>query len=152
MSPKKKTGMIDVGAKPVTARFARASADIHMSSKAFAAFLAGACPKGDVLETARVAGVLAAKATPQIIPMCHPLQLNKVNIGFEIDKKTFMITVTAEVKCLGKTGVEMEALTAASVAALTIYDMMKWAGKDMTITEVKLLEKRGGKSGDFKRS
>lgn len=152
MNPKKKIGMVDVGGKSITERYALASADVRLGPKAFEAFLSGACPKGDVLETARVAGILAAKATPQIIPMCHPLELNKVNIDFEINKKTFMITVAAEVKCFGRTGVEMEALTAASVAALTIYDMMKWAGKDMSISEVKLLEKRGGKSGDFKRS
>ncbi len=143
--------MVDVGGKNITKRVAIASSQITMSPDAFAALMEDASPKGDVLETAKVAGIMAAKATPQMIPMCHPLGLNKVNITFEIDKKVFMITSIAEVSCNGRTGVEMEALTAASVAALTIYDMMKWADKSMVISDIKLLEKTGGKSGDFKR-
>ncbi len=146
-----KQGMVDVGGKNITKRVAIASSQIAMSPDAFGALMEDASPKGNVFETAKVAGIMAAKATPQMIPMCHPLGLNKVNITFEIDKKAFMITNIAEVSCNGRTGVEMEALTAASVAALTIYDMMKWADKAMVISQIKLLEKTGGKSGDFRR-
>ena len=144
-------GMVDVGNKEVTQRTAKASAQITFSRSAFEALLAGDCPKGDVLATAKVAGVMAAKSTPQIIPLCHPLALNKVNITFQTHEKTSMITVFSEVKSQGRTGVEMEALTSASAAVLTIYDMMKWADKGMVITDLQLLEKTGGKSGDFKR-
>ena len=116
---------------------------------AFQKFLKEGSPKGNVLETAKIAGIIAAKATPQIIPMCHTLELNKVSITFEIEKQHSKIVVLAEVNCWGRTGVEMEALTAASVAALTIYDMMKWADKTMVIEDVKLLAKSGGQSGAF---
>ena len=147
----KSAGMVDVGAKMVTDRTAVACAAIDLGPKAFRQFLKRGSPKGNVLETARTAGILAAKLTPQIIPLCHPLELNKVNIDFKIDQKTFKITIIAYAGYRGKTGVEMEALTAATAAALTIYDMMKWADKGMTITDVKLLQKTGGKSGSFIR-
>ena len=150
-STKQGLGMVDVSAKKVTKRMAVASASVYMGPKAFMAFLQGQSPKGDILETARVAGVMAAKSTPRIIPFCHPLELNKVNISFQIDQKTSMITIIAEVVYRGRTGVEMEALSAVTIAALTVYDMMKWADKGMVITDIKLLEKRGGKSGDYKR-
>ncbi len=139
--------MVDVSQKEVTKRVAVASAKLQMSPKAFNIFLKQGSPKGNVLETAKVAGIMAAKATPAIIPLCHPLELSKVNIDFLIDKKRRVITTMAEVICLGRTGVEMEALTAACVSALTIYDMMKWAGLEMKILDVKLLQKSGGKSG-----
>ena len=145
---KQSLGMVDVGYKPRTRREAAASATIHLGKKAFNLFMKEGSPKGNVLETARVAAIMAAKATPQIIPMCHPLELNKVNITFEIDKKNFMITVVALVNYDGRTGVEMEALTAVAAGALTIYDMMKWADKGMTIENIQLLQKSGGKS-DF---
>lgn len=147
---KQSLGMVDVGAKAVSERTAVAAADVHLGKSAFAVWFSRGSPKGDVLETARIAGIMAAKATAQIIPMCHPLELNKVNITFEINQKAFMITVIAEVKYRGRTGVEMEALSAVAVAALTIYDMMKWADKAMLIKEIRLLQKTGGKS-DFKR-
>ena len=149
---KQALGMVDISQKPVSKRSAVASARIRLTPHAFKKFLEGGSPKGNVLETAKVAGIMAAKATPQIIPMCHPLELNKVNITFEIQKQHSMITVLTEVNSWGRTCVEMEALTAASAAALTIYDMMKWADKAMVIEDIKLLAKSGGQSGDFKRS
>jgi cyclic pyranopterin phosphate synthase len=145
------SGMVDISNKSITARSALASATIKMSASAFKILMTSGSPKGDVFETAKVAAIMAAKSTPAIIPLCHPLVLNKVNIRFETDKKTSMISVIAQVKSDGKTGVEMEALTAVSVGCLTIYDMMKWADKNMVIGEIKLLEKSGGQSGDYKR-
>ncbi len=142
-------GMIDVSEKNVTKRTALASAKIVMSPEAFKILTEEGSPKGDIFETAKIAGIQAAKATSTIIPMCHPLALSKVKVTFEKNKEESTITTMTEVVCLGRTGVEMEALTAASVSALTIYDMMKWAGKSMIIEEVKLLEKTGGKSGDY---
>lgn len=144
-------GMVDVSSKKVTKRTAVASASIRMGPRAFRAFRRGESPKGDILETARVAGVMAAKATPRIIPFCHPLELNKVNIRFQIATKDSMITIIAETVYRGRTGVEMEALSAVTAAALTVYDMMKWADKGMVISDIKLLAKRGGKSGDYQR-
>ena len=138
--------MVDVSQKDVTKRIAVASSTLQMSRKSFDLFLTEGSPKGNVLETAKVAGIMAAKSTPSIIPLCHPLELNKVSIYFSIDKKKNAVTAVAEVVCLGRTGVEMEALTAASVATLTIYDMMKWADLKMTISDTRLLKKSGGKS------
>jgi cyclic pyranopterin phosphate synthase len=143
-------GMVDISSKNFTKREAVASAKITMGVKAFGALMAGTSPKGDVFETAKVAGIMAAKQTPSIIPMCHPLELKKVSVDFQIDEGAKSVTVTAQVIVLGQTGVEMEALTCASVAALTIYDMMKWADKGMRIDEVVLRSKTGGKSGDYK--
>ena len=148
---KQKQGMVDISQKNITQRAAVASSQITMSLKAFKSLMNEESPKGDVLETAKVAGIMAAKSTPAIIPLCHPLQLNKVKITFVVDKAKCIITSTAQVKCLGRTGVEMEALCAASIASLTIYDMMKWADKDMVISQTKLLQKTGGKSGPYKR-
>lgn len=142
-------GMVDVSKKRVTKRTARAMSVITMSKKSFAALIKEGSPKGDVFETAKIAGIMAAKSTPVIIPMCHPLALKKVTVTFKTDKKRYQVTTTTEVVCLGQTGVEMEALTAASVASLTIYDMMKWADKGSVISETKLLHKSGGKSGDY---
>ncbi len=143
--------MVDTSAKDMTRRLARASATIKMSRKALQLLLKQGSPKGNVFEAARIAGVMAAKLTPQIIPLCHPLEISKVALSFHVDEKKSRITTTSEVACLGRTGVEMEALTAASAAVLTIYDMMKWAGQAMTITDVMLLHKSGGKSGEYNR-
>jgi cyclic pyranopterin monophosphate synthase len=152
MMEKKKNkmrGMVDISTKEVTKRVARAASTIQMTPKAFDALIHEGSPKGDVFETAKVAAVMAAKSTPSIIPLCHPLMLSKVNVTFSIDKRRKQIVTISEVVCRGQTGVEMEALTAASVASLTIYDMMKWAGKGCVILETKLLHKSGGESGDY---
>ncbi len=144
-------GMVDVSSKDITKRTAVASSKIKLSPEAFLKLRKGQSPKGDVLEAAKVAGILAAKSTAAIIPHCHPLPLTHVNIRFETDEKRHSVRCLAEVICLGRTGVEMEALTAVCVASLTIYDMMKWADKAMVISDVKLLKKTGGRSGDFFR-
>lgn len=143
-------GMVDVSAKEVTKRTAVAGGAIRLSSKAFTLFLKKGSPKGDVLEAAKMAGIMAAKACPQIVPYCHPLELQKIRVNFKVDKKKSLIAIQAEVNCMGRTGVEMEALCAASAAALTIYDMMKWADKAMVISDVKLLYKSGGRSGTYR--
>ncbi|MDP2654785.1 MAG: cyclic pyranopterin monophosphate synthase MoaC [Candidatus Omnitrophota bacterium] len=149
---KKTGGMVDVSPKDITRREAVATARVSMTPLAWKAFVSGTSPKGDVLEAARIAGILAAKATPGLIPMCHPLELTSVHVSFEIQKKGRCVDVSARVGCLGRTGVEMEAMTAAAIAALTIYDMMKWADKGMVISDVRLLKKHGGKSGDYHRA
>ena len=146
---KKLDGMVDVSVKKITKRIARATSTIQMSAKAFKAFVREGSPKGDIFETARIAGIMAAKSTPDIIPMCHPLMLSKVIISFSVKKNKRQIITTSEVICCGQTGVEMEALTAVSVSSLTIYDMMKWADKGCVILETKLLHKSGGKSGNY---
>ena len=143
--------MIDISDKSVTKRRAVACATIRMNKKTFQILMTKGSPKGNVLESAKIAGIMSAKITPSIIPLCHPLTLDKVKVDFEVIKSKNSIRAVCEVVCCGKTGVEMEALTAASAACLTIYDMMKWAQKDMTITDVKLLHKSGGKSGTFQR-
>lgn len=140
--------MVDVSAKPATEREALAEGRITMSAEALAAIRAGAVKKGDVLATARIAGIMAAKKTSELIPLCHPLMLSKVSVDFEFEADG--VHVTAMARLSGQTGVEMEALTAASVALLTIYDMAKALDKGMVISGVRLLEKRGGKSGDWK--
>lgn len=141
--------MVDVGTKADTVREAVARGRIAMSAEAAAAIAAGTVKKGDVLAVARVAGIMAAKRTAELIPLCHPLPLSRVDIALEPDAGG--VTVTATCACTGKTGVEMEALTAASVALLTIYDMAKAIDKAMTIETVQLLHKTGGKSGDWHR-
>jgi len=140
--------MVDISDKPVTVRTAVASARVRMAPETLARIREGAVAKGDVLAVAQVAGIQAAKKTWDIIPMCHPIPLTGVAIRFA-DNGADELTVTAEVKTAGRTGAEMEALTAAAAAALTIYDMCKAIQKDITITEVKLLSKTGGKSGDY---
>lgn len=139
--------MVDVGGKAVTAREAVATGRIEMSADAARAIREGAAPKGDVLAVARVAGIMAAKRTSELIPLCHPLPLTRVAIDLAADETG--ITATATAASEGRTGVEMEALTAVSVALLTVYDMAKAIDKGMTIGGVRLLEKRGGKSGDW---
>lgn len=143
--------MVDISDKLVTKRRAVAQGTISFASKAFQTLIKQGSPKGDVFETAKIAGIMAAKGAPSIIPLCHPLALEKVCISFEkiISKKA--IKVTAEVLCSGKTGVEMEALAAVSAACLTIYDMSKWMGQDMIISNIYLVHKSGGKSGEFNR-
>ena len=140
--------MVDVSAKVATMREALAEGRITMSAAALAAIREGAVKKGDVLATARIAGIMAAKKTSELIPLCHPLMLSKVAVDFEF--KADGLRVTAMARLSGQTGVEMEALTAASVALLTIYDMAKALDKGMVIGGVRLLEKRGGKSGDWR--
>ena len=142
--------MVDVGAKAETARSATATGRISMSSEALAAIRDGAVPKGDVLAAARIAGIMAAKKTAELIPLCHPLGLDSVTLDFAIEADGVRAAATASL--VGKTGIEMEALTAVSVALLTIYDMAKALDKGMTIEGVRLLSKTGGKSGDWRAS
>ncbi|WP_395333007.1 cyclic pyranopterin monophosphate synthase MoaC [Novosphingobium sp. BL-8H] len=137
--------MVDVGAKAETQRLAIASGIITMTADALEAIRAGNAPKGDVLGTARIAGIMAAKKTSELIPMCHPLPLDAVNIDFRFENNGIRAIATASLT--GKTGVEMEAITATSVSLLTIYDMAKALDKGMVIGEIRLIEKRGGKSG-----
>ena len=139
--------MVDVGGKPATARQAVASGRIRMSPQALAAIRAGDAPKSDVLAAARIAGIMAAKKTAELIPLCHPLALDSVTLDFVFEDDALRATATASLT--GRTGVEMEALTAASVALLTIYDMAKALEKTMVIEDLRLLAKRGGKSGDW---
>jgi len=143
--------MVDVGAKAETEREAIAAGRVLMQPATLALLRAGNLPKGDVLGTARVAGIMAAKRASELIPLCHPLLLTKVSMEFEFDEDASAVEVTATVRCRGQTGVEMEALTAVSVAALTIYDMAKAVERGMVISDIRLLEKRGGKSGVWER-
>ena len=145
------SGMVDVSVKNITVRTAKASGTIILGDKAFEVVEAGTCTKGDVLATAEVAAIQAAKSTPALIPMCHPLMIEAVGVDFTRDDRNKSVTVVVTVKSSGKTGVEMEALTAACVACLTIYDMLKYVGKDMVLNQIMLLSKTGGKSGDYKR-
>ena len=143
--------MVDVGEKPITERRALARAVVRVSPSTAKSVLAGDAPKGDVLGVARIAGIQAAKRTSELIPLCHPLPLSFVGVEAEIDVQTGAITLTAEARTTGQTGVEMEAMTAASVAALTVYDMVKGIERGAEITEVVLLEKSGGRSGHWTR-
>jgi len=140
--------MVDVSAKADTAREAVAEGRISMSAEALAAIRAGNMKKGDVLGTARIAGILAAKKTSDLIPLCHPLMLSKISVEFSYE--TSAIRVEARVRLNGPTGVEMEALTAVSVTLLTLYDMAKALDKSMIISDIRLLSKTGGKSGDYR--
>ena len=141
--------MVDVSAKADTVREARAEAYIRMAPETLQMILSGQHHKGDVFATARIAGIQAAKRTWELIPLCHPLLLSKVEVSLTALPETNQVRIESLCKLSGKTGVEMEALTAASVSALTIYDMCKAVQKDMVIETVRLLEKRGGKSGHF---
>ncbi|WP_028870387.1 cyclic pyranopterin monophosphate synthase MoaC [Psychromonas arctica] len=145
-----KANMVDVTAKEVTVRQAIAEAYVDMSPETLALIVNGQHHKGDVFATARIAGIMAAKKTSDLIPLCHPLALTKVEVNITAETEMNRVRIESLCKLSGKTGVEMEALTAASVAALTIYDMCKAIQKDMVISAVKLLEKTGGKSGHFK--
>jgi cyclic pyranopterin monophosphate synthase len=144
--------MVDVGEKPATDRRAKARAVVRVSRDTARAVLAGDAPKGDVLGVARIAGIQAAKRTAELIPLCHPLALSHVNVEASVDESNAEITITAEARTTGPTGVEMEALTAAAVAALTVYDMVKGIERGAEIAEVALLEKSGGRSGEWRRS
>ena len=149
---KGKARMVDVTGKAVTSREAVATGSISMKSATLKLIKQDKVEKGDVLGVARVAGIMAAKKTSELIPMCHPLSITSVAIDFTINDKKNRVDITATVKVTGQTGVEMEALTATSIAALTIYDMCKAVDKEMIISEIMLLKKRGGKSGTFKRA
>jgi cyclic pyranopterin phosphate synthase len=143
--------MVDVTAKPDTERIAVARAIVRMQGETLDRIRNGGIQKGDVLAVAQTAGIMGAKQTPALIPMCHPLMLTGIDIRFELDQKNPGIIIYATVKTTGKTGVEMEAITAVSIAALTIYDMCKAVDRWMVIEEIKLLEKAGGKSGHLRR-
>jgi cyclic pyranopterin monophosphate synthase len=143
--------MVDVGDKQVTAREAIATGTVRMKSEVLRMIVAGQIPKGDVLAVARVAGIMAAKKTPELIPLCHPLPITSVSVDFAPDEARGTIAIEARVRVEGKTGVEMEALTAVSVAALTIYDMCKAADKGMVVSDICLRKKTGGKSGTYQR-
>lgn len=142
--------MVDVGDKAETRRVAVAEGIVTMQPATLALILSGDAKKGDVLGTARIAGIMAAKKTHDLIPLCHPLLLDKVAVDIEPDEALPGLRVTATVRVSGRTGVEMEAMTAASIACLTIYDMAKAVDRGMAITGVRLLEKTGGKSGDYR--
>jgi cyclic pyranopterin phosphate synthase len=140
--------MVDVGDKAVTDRFARAGGRVLLSPHAFELAQAGDLKKGDLRAAAELAGVMAAKKTHELIPLCHPLQLSKVEVHVSFDPDQHSIEIESSVRCRGQTGVEMEALTAVSVAALTVYDMIKAVDKGARIEAIRLVEKRGGRSGD----
>lgn len=143
--------MVDVGSKSETERTAVAAGRVLVNSETFRLIKNGGMKKGDVLGTAQIAGIMAAKKTSDIVPMCHPLMLTGVDISFNLNEEMHAVEVKAEVKCKGVTGVEMEALTAVSAAALTVYDMCKAVQKDMIIDRICLLSKKGGKSGDIRQ-
>jgi cyclic pyranopterin phosphate synthase len=144
-------GMVDVSAKEITVRTAKACSTIVLGDQAFKVVEAGTCVKGNVFATAKVAAIQAVKSTLILIPMCHPVMIEAVSVDFTRDKSNKSVIVVVTVRSSGKTGVEMEALTAASVACLTIYDMLKYVGKGMVLSQIMLLSKTGGKSGDYKR-
>ncbi|MBE6007767.1 MAG: cyclic pyranopterin monophosphate synthase MoaC [Lachnospiraceae bacterium] len=141
--------MVNVTEKAQTVRTAIAKGEIYMAPETLDLIQQGGMPKGDVIAVAQVAGIMAAKKTGDLIPMCHPINLTGVDLSFDIDTEKSRIVITSTVSCKGETGVEMEALTAVSAAALTIYDMCKAVQKDMHIEGIKLLKKTGGKSGDY---
>ncbi|MBO4835359.1 MAG: cyclic pyranopterin monophosphate synthase MoaC, partial [Lachnospiraceae bacterium] len=143
--------MVDVTEKPVTNRQAIAMARVVVSEETFALIKSGGMKKGDVLTVAQIAGVMGAKKTPDLIPMAHPITLTGIDLELTLNEEELSVDIKAQVTCDGKTGVEMEALTAASVAALTVYDMCKAVQKDILITDVCLLQKSGGVHGDFQR-
>ena len=144
--------MVDVSDKDETRRMAKASATINLTKTAMTALIEGNLKKGDALGIARIAGIIAAKKTADLIPLCHPLPITKVSVNLVPDTNSNTVVATATVKTKGQTGVEMEALTAASVAALTLYDMLKAIDKGITISTIQLIEKQGGKSGTWERT
>lgn len=143
--------MVDVSEKADTLRTATAKARVLLNADTYALVKSGGIKKGDVLTTAQIAGIMGAKRTPDVIPMCHPITLTGADISFELDDENHTIDIFATTKCTGPTGVEMEAMTAASIAALTVYDMCKTAQRDIIIESICLLRKAGGKSGEFRR-
>ena len=144
--------MVDVGEKPVTVRTAVAAARVLVNEETFRLIKTGGMKKGDVLTVAQVAGVMGAKRTPELIPMCHPILIDGINLSLHLDEQRRSVEIEATVSCAGRTGVEMEALTAASTAALTVYDMCKAVQNDMVITDLRLIRKSGGVHGDYERS
>lgn len=144
--------MVDVGEKPVSVRTAAAAARVLVNERTFELIRSGGMKKGDVFTVAQIAGVMGAKRTPDIIPMCHPILIGGINLELHLDEERRSVEIEASVSCDGRTGVEMEALTAVSTAALTVYDMCKAVQKDMVITDIRLLRKTGGVHGDFERS
>ena len=144
--------MVDVGEKDQTRRTAVAAARVLLNRETFRLIQSGGVKKGDVLTVAQVAGVMGAKRTPDLIPMCHPILIDGIDLRLSLDEERLAVDIAAEVRCGGRTGVEMEALTAVSVAALTVYDMCKAVQKDMTITDVCLVEKTGGVHGEYHRA
>jgi len=151
LDAKGKARMVDVGAKVVSERVAVARGRVLMSTKTLDLILDGQMPKGDVLAVARVAGIMAAKQTSNLIPLCHPLPISAVNLDFHPDRDAGALEIQARVKTVSQTGVEMEALTAVGVAALTVYDMAKAVERGMVIDSIRLVEKMGGRSGHFQR-
>ena len=143
--------MVDVGEKPVTRRTAVAAGRVLVSDHTFDLIKSGGMKKGDVLTVAQIAGVMGAKRTPDIIPMCHPILMDGINLELSLDETRKSVEIQATVSCDGRTGVEMEALTAVSTAALTVYDMCKAVQKDMVITDIRLVSKTGGVHGDYMR-
>lgn len=143
--------MVDVGEKPVSQRVAVAGARVLVNENTYALIKSGGMKKGDVLTVAQIAGVMGAKRTPDLIPMCHPILMDGINLELSLNEERLSVEIKAEVRCDGRTGVEMEALTAVSTAALTVYDMCKAVQKDMVITDIRLLSKTGGVHGDYFR-
>ena len=141
--------MVDITDKGDTVRTATAAGRVLVNAETFRLIRTGGMKKGDVLGVAQIAGIIGAKRTPDIIPMCHPILLKGVDVAFSLNERDLAVEITATARCTGATGVEMEALTAVSVAALTVYDMCKAVQKDMVIDSVRLLKKSGGKSGDY---
>lgn len=144
--------MVDVSGKSETVRTATAAGRVLVNRETFELIKTGGMAKGDVLGTAQIAGIMGAKRVPDIIPMCHPIAISGVDISFDMNEADCAVEITATAKCTGITGVEMEAMTAVSVAALTVYDMCKAVQKDMVISDIRLLKKTGGKSGTFTRN
>ena len=143
--------MVDVGEKPPSRRTATAAARVLVNENTFALIRSGGMKKGDVLTVAQIAGVMGAKRTPDLIPMCHPILMDGIDLSLRLDEQRCAVEIQATVSCDGRTGVEMEALTAVSTAALTVYDMCKAVQKDMVITDIRLIKKTGGVHGDFER-
>ena len=143
--------MVDVGEKPISQRVAVAGARVLVNEHTFELIKSGGMKKGDVLTVAQIAGVMGAKRTPDIIPMCHPILMDGINLELNLDEKRLSVEIKAKVSCDGRTGVEMEALSAVSIAALTVYDMCKAVQKDMVITDIRLISKTGGVHCDYYR-
>jgi cyclic pyranopterin phosphate synthase len=158
MSPKNtsdrnaKAGMVDVSHKPATERTATAAAKVLLNAEAFQVLTQTSSKKGNVFETSRTAGIMAAKSTASLIPLCHPIRISKISVTYDLDAASHSVTILSEVKGTDRTGVEMEAMTAVSVAALTVYDMLKYIHKGIVIADVRLLSKSGGKGGDYHRA
>ncbi len=144
-----KARMVSVGEKPVTRRTARAAARVLVNEDTFSLIQSGGMKKGDVLTVAQLAGIMGAKRTPDLIPLCHPVAVSGIEVNLTLNREACAVDAEAVVSCAGRTGVEMEALTAASVAALTVYDMCKAVQRDIRITDIRLLDKTGGVHGDY---